>query len=148
MIIAWWPVIALLVVLIVTILPSPSARFGTNSAQHKQPDDITECAMCSAGPRTSGSRRRHMNRAKQDNDWLIQLKAACEAGYYKAGSDEPLPVLPNDAACRDCFFWLNDFCRLSSIQRSPDADICSFFHAPATSVSNEQHGDGAAETAT
>jgi hypothetical protein len=59
--------------------------------------------------------------------WLLHLKAACEAGYYKTEGQETI-FRRWDKVCTDCSFWLDDFCLLRSCQRLPVADTCTFFH--------------------
>jgi hypothetical protein len=63
-------------------------------------------------------------------DWLLHLKAACDAGYYKteADTDSQIGLARQDKTCQDCFFWAADFCRFSSLPRRSSADTCLYFH--------------------
>lgn len=149
MIIDWWPVIALPAVLAATLFPSPVARLRQNGDKHQPATESErEHASSCREPGAIRGERRHANRATRADDWLIQLKTACEAGYYKAGSDEAVCRPPDDAACRECFFWLNDFCRFWGSQREPDAPVCSFFQASPAAAAMEHQRNEAGSTST
>lgn len=64
--------------------------------------------------------------------WMLKLKAAHEAGYYRTevaeGRQSAFPW--QNKTCRDCPFWLNGVCRLEAAQRDGSAHTCSYFDEP------------------
>lgn len=64
-----------------------------------------------------------------NSDWLIRLKTAYDAGYYKTepALGEQLHFPWQNKRCKDCPFWLNNVCRVDAVQRSGDAHTCLYF---------------------
>ena len=66
--------------------------------------------------------------------WVLRLKRAYDAGYYKTeealGEQEPFPW--QNKTCRDCPFWLDTrWCQVHAEDRGPAEHTCSYFDAPA-----------------
>ena len=68
--------------------------------------------------------------------WMLRLKAAYEAGYYRTESAEgeqtAFPWM--NKTCKDCPFWMNGVCRVQAAQRDGHAHTCIYFdpeHRPA-----------------
>jgi hypothetical protein len=63
--------------------------------------------------------------------WMLNLKAAYEAGYYRtesaSGKQSAFPW--QNKTCKDCPFWLNNVCRVQAAQRDGDAHTCGYFDA-------------------
>jgi hypothetical protein len=118
----WWLILGLVVVLLVTVLPPRGASIGRPWGDE---------------PAAEGGDR--MARA---DDWLARLKAACDAGYYKADGPQAPPP-PCTASCRDCIFWRDDFCRLLSARRLREDAICPYFYEEAAVGTGERRGDEA-----
>jgi hypothetical protein len=65
-------------------------------------------------------------------DWLLKLKAAYEAGYYRTesaeGQQETFPW--QNKLCRDCPFWINDICQVDLRRCQGFSDTCAYFDPP------------------
>jgi hypothetical protein len=63
----------------------------------------------------------------QPERWVLKLKAAYEAGYYKteAAPDEQSGFPWQNKTCQDCAFWSNNRCQLYSQYRGPATDTCT-----------------------
>lgn len=61
--------------------------------------------------------------------WMLRLKAACEAGYYRTEADvdrqEHFPW--QNKHCGDCPFWSNEVCRVYAERRAAVAPTCATF---------------------
>ena len=64
--------------------------------------------------------------------WLIELKQAVDAGYYRteAAVEDQTRFPWQGKSCRDCPFWRESICRVHAEARSGRAHTCTFFDAP------------------
>jgi hypothetical protein len=62
-------------------------------------------------------------------DWLLRLKAACDAAYYKTETDlgQQSRFPWQDSACKDCPFWSAEICQVRLECRQPADHTCSYF---------------------
>ena len=65
-----------------------------------------------------------------DDAWLLRLKRALDAGYYRTeaalGEQEPFPW--QNKTCRDCPFWLDtSWCQVHGEPREAAAHTCAYF---------------------
>jgi hypothetical protein len=130
-----WLIAALGLVLLVSVLPPLGPRPDRPARRER------------SGWPEPGTRRGAGRRI--DIEWLMHLKAACDAGYYKADTDEPLAPIPPDVACRDCYFWVDNFCRLTSRDRDPEGESCAFFYGldrPETQPRSDEVSDASCLT--
>jgi hypothetical protein len=65
----------------------------------------------------------------QPERWVLKLKAACDAGYYKTETAEGGQIsFPwQNKTCKDCQFWSNSVCHVYAEYRSPTAHTCVCF---------------------
>jgi hypothetical protein len=65
----------------------------------------------------------------QPEPWVLKLRAAYEAGYYKteAAPDEQTGFPWQNEACQDCTVWCSNRCRVYSDYRRATADACTCF---------------------
>lgn len=88
------------------------------------------------------------NVVETQTDWLIRLKAACDAGYYRTEPATALQVaFPwQNKSCRHCPFWSNSICRVHAEYRSATAETCMYFddcnHADAEDIIRERQWQG------
>lgn len=63
--------------------------------------------------------------------WVLRLKAAFDAGYYRTeactSQQEAFPW--QNRTCKDCPFWLNGVCQVHAEPRSGNAHTCTYFDA-------------------
>jgi hypothetical protein len=80
---------------------------------------------------------------RQPERWILKLKAAYEAGYYKteAAPDEQTGFPWQNKTCQDCAFWSNNRCWVHSESHSPAADICTCFDPGNQSGAQRMSGD-------
>jgi hypothetical protein len=72
-------------------------------------------------------------------DWLAELKAAYEAGYYQteAAVEQQSSFPWQNKLCRDCPFWMEgDWCQVHLAHCSPDEPPCAYFHPPDHSMAS------------
>lgn len=64
-------------------------------------------------------------------DWLVRLKRAYDAGYYRTEAAVGLQTrFPwQDKTCKDCPFWQKEICTLYRERRSALAHTCVQFNA-------------------
>lgn len=62
-------------------------------------------------------------------DWLVRLRAGCEAGYYKteAALGQQIGFPWQNKTCSDCPFWSNSVCRVHAEYRASAAHTCIYF---------------------
>lgn len=62
-------------------------------------------------------------------DWLVRLKAAYEAGFYRTeeavGAQSAFPW--QNKTCKNCPFWSNSYCQVHGEYRNAAAHTCSYF---------------------
>ncbi len=63
--------------------------------------------------------------------WLLRLKAAVAAGYYRTEADEGQQTrFPwQDRTCGDCPFWTRDRCLVREARRGAGDATCRYFDA-------------------
>ena len=72
--------------------------------------------------------------------WMLHLKAAYEAGYYRteAAEDEQTRFPWQDRTCGDCPFWAHNTCIVRAARRGARDATCRYFdpwnHAEAESI--------------
>lgn len=61
--------------------------------------------------------------------WMLKLKAAYDAGYYRTEIEPALqsPFPWQNKSCKDCPFWSNSICQVFAEYRSSTAHTCSHF---------------------
>jgi hypothetical protein len=74
------------------------------------------------------------------DDWLLNLKAACEAGYYRTESAETeQETFPwQNKLCRDCPFWINDICQVDLGRCNGYRETCAYFDPPGYSAARAE----------
>ncbi|HLJ68276.1 MAG TPA: hypothetical protein VKX16_13035 [Chloroflexota bacterium] len=74
--------------------------------------------------------RFHDPRPPATEPWLLGLKAAYDAGYYRSDVDpQAEKVAPwRLTVCQKCAFWHTGFCCIHLEIRRPGANACSLFH--------------------
>ena len=68
----------------------------------------------------------------EPEEWMLGLKKAYEAGYYKTepATDEQERFPWQDKSCRDCPFWLDtEWCEVFAREQRPTVHTCSYFDA-------------------
>ena len=70
-----------------------------------------------------------MTDERGDEIWLVRLKAAYEAGYYRTetAEDAQTPIPWRQHTCGDCPFWMHDICLVHETPRPANAHTCRFF---------------------
>jgi hypothetical protein len=76
-----------------------------------------------------------MNRERTPTDpvgvepWMVHLKAAVEAGYYRTEADEDKQTrFPwQDHTCGDCPFWVPNTCLVRGTRREARDATCRYF---------------------
>jgi hypothetical protein len=65
-------------------------------------------------------------------NWMIELKRAVEAGYYRteAAVGRQVRFPWQGKTCGDCPFWRDNICRVHIESRSGSAHTCVYFDAP------------------
>lgn len=67
-----------------------------------------------------------------DTTWLLRLRAAVQAGYYRTesavGEQERFPW--QGKTCGDCPFWRKGKCLVRLTPRDASAPTCSYFDEP------------------
>jgi hypothetical protein len=84
----------------------------------------------------------------QPEEWLLRLKHAYDAGYYRTEADvkhqEQFPW--QNKICKHCPFWSNSICQVYVEYRSANAHACSYFdepnHAATRAVIQEREKEG------
>jgi hypothetical protein len=72
--------------------------------------------------------------------WMLRLKAAYEAGYYRteAAEDDQTRFPWQDRTCGDCPFWAQNTCLVRGARRGAADATCRYFdpcnHAEAASI--------------
>jgi hypothetical protein len=68
----------------------------------------------------------------EPEDWVLRLRAAYEAGYYRteAAAGEQTRFPWQGKTCKDCPFWSHAICFVHNEQRSSAAHTCTYFDAP------------------
>jgi len=72
--------------------------------------------------------------------WMLRLKAAYEAGYYRteAAEGEQTRFPWQDRTCGDCPFWAHNICLVRATRRGAGDATCRYFdpcnHAEAASI--------------
>jgi hypothetical protein len=72
--------------------------------------------------------------------WMVRLKAAVEAGYYRTEADEARQTrFPwQDRTCGDCPFWVPNTCLVRGTRREARDATCRYFdpwhHPEAESI--------------
>jgi hypothetical protein len=69
------------------------------------------------------------NPVQAPNDWLLRLKAAYDAGYYRTEAQVELQTaFPwQNKSCHDCPYWSNSICRVHAEYRSATSHTCAYF---------------------
>jgi len=64
--------------------------------------------------------------------WIVRLKDAYDAGYYKteAASEEQAVFPWRSKTCKDCPFWSNNICQVHADFRASTAHTCTYFDEP------------------
>jgi len=83
-----------------------------------------------------------------ESEWLVRLKEAYDAGYYKTETDltrqEHFPW--QNKTCRHCPFWANSICRVHAEYRAATSYTCAYFddsnHEAALDVIRERQMQG------
>jgi hypothetical protein len=65
----------------------------------------------------------------QTESWILELKRAVEAGYYRTEASTGLQTrFPwQGKTCQDCPFWREDVCKVHAESRSGSAHTCVYF---------------------
>lgn len=69
---------------------------------------------------------------RNDGGWLLRLKAAYEAGFYRTetAEDEQTRFPWQNHTCGDCPFWMHSICLVDEVPRAANAHTCRFFDRP------------------
>ena len=64
-----------------------------------------------------------------DEAWLLRLKAAFDAGFYRteAAESEQTPLPWQSRTCSDCPFWAHSICLVHEVTRPANAHTCRYF---------------------
>ena len=80
--------------------------------------------------------------------WVLRLKDAYDAGYYKTERAEGMQTsFPwSRKTCKDCPFWSNSICQVFAEYKSSAAHTCSYFdpwnRTTAQSIIQERQWQG------
>jgi hypothetical protein len=80
--------------------------------------------------------------------WVVNLKKAYEAGYYRTepGEGEQTTFPWQNKTCKNCPFWSNSICQVFAEYRSSTSHTCSYFdpwnRAAAQNIIQERQWQG------
>ena len=83
-----------------------------------------------------------------DEEWILRLKAAYDAGYYQTEADagRQVPFPWQNKSCRHCPFWSNSICRVHAEYRAAASATCMYYdecnHESAEEIIRERQWQG------